>query len=465
MAKPSAFRILSVLDTREQKKLLVYLQSKFFSNSKELAPLLKGWQSLKGKPLDKEMIFAKAKPQRKFNKRDWYLMVSRLQAATESFLSLRYFEEDKPQQQLSLLQALRKLQLPAFFERVFRQAKKVAKKEQRAEASHLLWEYQLELEYYDYIASPKRGERTNLQEVTDKLDHFFMAEKLRHACLAHSRWLANQEEYSIRYLDAILADLEERPELFKVPAIVMYASCYQAIAEGGEEEDFRRLRRVLEHFRDNFPSAEIRDVYLLAINFCIRAMNQGRPEFIAETQALYQESLAGGYLLEDGQLPSSTFTNIVALGLKLENYAGIATFIQTYAKDLPGPERESVVYFNLARLHHAQEEYESSLRAILQVDTKEPFLYLGAKSLQLRIFVELEEWDALDSLLDQLRVYLQRKQDIGYRGESYRQLLHFCRRLRQLAPGDRAARQQLRSEIVNAPSFAEKEWFLTRILV
>ena len=115
MAKPSAFRILSVLDNRAQKKLLTYLQSKFFSNSKELAPLFKGWQSLKGKPLDKEMIFAKAKPQRKFNKRDWYLLVSRLQAATESFLSIRHFEEDKAQQQLSLLRSLRELQLPVFF--------------------------------------------------------------------------------------------------------------------------------------------------------------------------------------------------------------------------------------------------------------------------------------------------------------------------------------------------------------
>lgn len=462
MAKPSAFRILSVLETREQKKLLTYLQSKFFSNSKELAPVMKAWQALRGKPLDKEAIFAKAKPQRKFNKRDWYLMVSRLQSATESFLSLRHLQEDKAQEQLFLLRALRRLQLPVFFERTFRQAQKTVEKEQRSEARSLLWEYQLELEYYDYIASPKRGVRTNLQEVTDKLDHFFMAEKLRHACLAHSRWLANQEDYHIRYLDAVLADLEERPDLFQVPAIVMYASCYQAIAEGGEEEDFRRLRRVLEHFRETFPPAEIRDVYLLAINYCIRAMNEGRPEFIAETQALYQESLSGGYLLEDGQLPSSTFTNIVALGLKTENYAGIATFIKTYAKDLPGPARESVVHFNLARLFHAQENYEGALRSILQVDTKEPYLYLGAKSLQVRIFVELKEWDALDSLLDQLRVYLQRKTDLGYRGDSYRQLLHYCRRLRQLPPGDRAAREQLREEIIAAPSFAEKEWFLKR---
>lgn len=464
MAKPSAFRILSVLETRELNKLLVYLQSKFFSTAKELAPALKAWRALRGKPLDKEAIFKKAKPQRKFNKRDWYLLVSRLQTATESFLSLRHLEEDQAQQQLFLLRALRRLQLPMFFERTFRQAQKNADKGQQADAQHLLWEYQLELEYYDFIASPKRGERTNLQTATDKLDHFFIAEKLRHACLAHSRWLVNQEAYHIRYLDAVLADLEERPALFQVPAIVVYASCYQAIAEGGEEEDFRRLRRVLAHFQEAFSPAEIRDVYLLAINYCIRAMHEGRVELIAETQSLYQESLTGGYLLEDGELPGSTFTNIVTLGLKLENYAGIKTFIDTYASELPGPEREPVMYFNLARLHHAQSQYEASLRAILQVDTKDPYLYLSAKSLQVRTFIELEEWDALDSLLEQLHVYLQRRDDLGYRGESYRQFLQFCQRFRQLPPGDLAAREQLRLEITEAPNFTEKEWFLENVL-
>jgi hypothetical protein len=464
MAKPSAFRILSVLDTRELNKLLVYLQSKFFSTAKELAPALKAWRALRGKPLDKEAIFKKAKPQRKFNKRDWYLLVSRLQTATESFLSLRYLEEDQAQQQLFLLRALRRLQLPVFFERTFRQAQKNAAKDQKSDAQHLLWEYQLELEYYDYIASPKRGERTNLQAATDKLDHFFMAEKLRHACLAHSRWLANQEEYHIRYLDVVLADLEERPALFQVPAIVMYASCYQAIAEGGEEEDFRRLRRVLTHVQEAFPPAEIRDVYLLAINYCIRAMHEGRTELIAETQSLYQESLAGGYLLEDGELPGSTFTNIVALGLKLENYVGIKTFIDTYASELPGPEREPVTYFNLARLFHAQEQYKASLRAILKVDTKDPYLYLGAKSLQVRVFIELEEVEALGRLLEEVRVYLQVRDDLGYRGENYQQFLQFCQRLRQLYVGDLVAREQLVADIEAAPNFAEKEWLLGKVL-
>lgn len=460
MAKPSAFRILSVLSNLERKKLLNYLQTRFFSNRKELAPLQQAWQRMQGKPLNEEKLFRAALPKKSFNKRDWYLLLSRLQDATEAFLGLQHYRADNMQQRLNVLRALRQLKLPVFFERSLRQSRKARKKEQRAEANMLLWDYQTELEYYDFIASPKRGERTNLQTVTDKLDHFFIAEKLRQACLAHSRYLANQEEYNIQYLDAILDDLQARPALFKVPAIIIYASCYQAVVAGGTEQDFLRLRKVMERFQEQFPKTEIRDIYLLAINYCIREMNAGKPAFMAETQALYQESLAGGYLLEDGHLPPSTFSNIVALGLKMANYDGVATFIRSYTHELPGPARESVTSFNLARLFHAQEAYEQALKALVLVDTKEPYLYLGAKSLQLRIFVELQEWDAVESLLEQLRVYLQRRDDLGYRGENYRLLLYFCRRLLQLKPGDSVARQALADELVAAPSFAEKEWLL-----
>lgn len=464
MAKPSAFRILSVLSNIERKKLLNFLQTRFFSNRKELAPLQQAWQRMQGKPLDEDKLFRAALPKKKFNKRDWYLLLSRLQDATETFLGLQLYRDDQMQQRLNILRAHRQLKLPVFFERSLRQARKLREKEQRAEASMLLWDYQTELEYYDFIASPKRGERTNLQEVTDKLDHFFIAEKLKQACLAHSRFLANQEEYDIHYLDAIFNDLEQRPELFQVPAIVVYASCYQAVVAGGTDQDFLRLRKVMEHYRDHFPNAEIRDIYLLAINYCIREMNAGRDEFMQVTQALYQESLSGGYLLEDGYLPPSTFTNIVALGLKLQNYEGLASFLQTYSKELPGPARESVTNFNLARLFHAQEDYERALKALVLVDTKEPYLYLGAKSLQLRIFVELQEWDAVESLLEQLRAYLQRRDDLGYRGENYKLLLYFCRKLQQLKPGDRSGRAALFSEVQQAPSFAEKEWLLEQVL-
>ncbi|MEL7222216.1 MAG: hypothetical protein AAGJ93_12910, partial [Bacteroidota bacterium] len=291
MALPSAFRLLSNLSTIQRKKFRNYLESTFFYNRKELLPVLKTLLGHKKQAPQRDELFDAAYPGKSYNKRDWYLLVSRMQEATEAFLSLRVFQDDEFLQKLSVLRAFRRLQNPDFFERSMKQARKLRNKRQRYESTMLLWDYQLELEYYDYIASPKRKERTNLQAVTDHLDHFFIAEKLRQACLASSRYIANGETYEIRYLDAILDDLEARPELFRVPAIVVYASCYQAVVAGKTEADFQRLRQVIDLYRSGFPNREIRDIYLLAINFGIRAMNNGKVGFVAQTLALYKESL------------------------------------------------------------------------------------------------------------------------------------------------------------------------------
>jgi hypothetical protein len=52
--------------------------------------------------------------------------------------------------------------------------------------------------------------------------------------------------------------------------------------------------------------------------------------------------------------------------------------------------------------------------------------------LQLKIYYELEEIDPPESLLESLRVYLQRSKDLAYRKAHHNNLLLFTRQLLQL---------------------------------
>ena len=99
---------------------------------------------------------------------------------------------------------------------------------------------------------------------------------------------------------------------------------------------------------------------------------------------------------------------------------------------------------SLERLHYSEREPEQALEHLARVETKAPFLYLGVKSLQLKILYEIEAWDALDSLLHSFRVYLQRRPDLGYRREHYQYLIAFTRRLLHLPQHNKAARAALR---------------------
>ena len=173
--------------------------------------------------------------------------------------------------------------------------------------------------------------------------------------------------------------------------------------------------------------------------------------------------MAQGYLLDDGVLLESTYVNIVVLAAILGDYPWAVGFVKEYQPSLKPEFRVPLYHFCLGRIYYEQGEQEESLRQLVLVDTKASFIYLGARVLQLKIYYELGEYNPLESLLESLRVYLQRSKDLGYRKAHYHHLLAFTRQLLQLPAMDKAARTAFRQRIEDAEVFGEKEWFLRQV--
>lgn len=454
-----AFQLLSSFSKKQLKQLALLLDQPFFNSKKEYVLLLELWQRNRGKAIDRQAIYAQLFPNKNYLERDWHLLTSRFLDKVEQFLIWEHLQTDQLEQKKILLQCLRKLQKHKLYEMNTKRIKKLSAKKQYYQASQLRYNYELEMGYYDFISSHNREQITNLQTVSNTLDHHFIAEKLKHACLAQSRKIANQEVYKIHYLEAILTDIDQRAALLEVPAIAIYKACYDAIVLQGDEAAFKHLRKTIEAYGAGFPTAEMRDIYLLAINYCVKAMNKSKLGFEEEAFALYVKSLEQGYLLKDGFMPGSTFSNMVALGIKRKAFEWTAQFIESQHGSIKQEERHSLVQFNTAQLAYAQKDLKTAASALVQVNTHSTFLYLGAKSLLLKVLYEAQEWDALDSTLASLRVYLQRRNDLGYHKEHYKLLLHFFKQLIQLKPNDKAARQALRQAISQADAFRMKEWF------
>ena len=114
-------------------------------------------------------------------------------------------------------------------------------------------------------------------------------------------------------------------------------------------------------------------------------------------------------------------------------------------------------------MHYEQGQLKESLQELIQVESKASFLLLGARILQLKIYYKLEEFTPLESLLESLRVYLQRSKDLGYRKQHYHNILIFTRQLLQLPAMTKSEKAELRQRIESAEIFSEKDWFLEQI--
>lgn len=463
MKVPVAFQLLSALSAHELNQLEMFLSSPAINRRQEMPALLKWWRTHRYTRTDKKAIYEQVFEGQAFRSQEWYLLLSRFTRLVELFMVWQEIRTEEQGLYPFLLGSLRSRQKPLLFQRSMKQAVRLHKKRGQHTAQQLHYAYQLEQLHYDYIASYDRQSRTNLQEMSDRLDEFFIAEKLKQACLEYSRFITNQEKYDIHFLEEIERQIIHRPDLRAVPAVEVYYACYLAVVKGGSRPAFETLRKAMSRHQQGFPKQEMRDLYLLATNYCIRSLNKGEEDFAKEAFSLYEQSLNEGYLLEDGHMPESTFGNIVSLGLKLEQYEWVETFISSQRRFLKPEVRDSISSYNSAKLAYERGDLKVALQLLATVEARQPFLYFGTKTLQLKAFYELGEWDALDSLLESWRVYLQRHPDLGYHRAHYQLLLQFTRRLIQLAPMDHASKAALKKDIEAARSFRERPWFLLKL--
>ena len=213
---------------------------------------------------------------------------------------------------------------------------------------------------------------------------------------------------------------------------------------------------------DHFPKGEMRDIYLLAINHCIFKMNKGSDQFLREGFELYQSGLQNELLLENGFLSPFTYKNVAIIGLKLKEFAWVENYLEQYKKYLRPDTRDNIYTYNLAHYYFRTDNFSEAMKLLQQTDFEDILHNLDARRMLLRMYFELEEYEALESLLESFTTFIRRKK-IGYHGENYLNLIKFTRRLLALPHFDKKGKRALIEQIKTEENLAEKSWLLAQL--
>jgi hypothetical protein len=209
---------------------------------------------------------------------------------------------------------------------------------------------------------------------------------------------------------------------------------------------------------------ERREVYLLAINYCIRRFNVGKKEFLQAAFDLYRRGLEDRSLFENGVLSKFTYKNVVSAGIGLQNFGWVRQFIDDYRAFLPVREQTAIYNYNLAVYYFRLPDYDAAMTLLRDGDFgSDTMTQLDARSMLLRVYFEKGYEDALDSLLDSFSVYLRRQKQLGYQRENYMNLIRFTKRLLILSATDKVGAAALRKEIEGVANVAERGWLLMKV--
>lgn len=459
--------VISSFRKVELNRLRQFVVSPFHNQRQDVVGLLdlltENYPSGDAASFSKEIAFAHVYPGEPYDEKKIRYTMSFLYTLIKSFLSYEEFIDAPVNEKIHCVKALRKRGLTRPFEREYAVVKQAVDRQPWRDANYHFAQYLLHEERYEFTNARRRTEAESFQEMADELTVYFVAQRLKQACAALSHKAVSKAEYQLDFITQII-DFLQNKNLNDYPVIEVYYHCYMALSATGLSSSFEKVKMLIRDNGHFFPRDELKDIYLLAINYCIRQLNEGHQAFLNEVFGLYQQGLEQEVFFENGLLSRFTYNNILRAALALKAFDWAEQFLHQYRERIDPKYRDSVFNYNLAVLYFRKPDYTRAMHLLQRAEFKDPLHNLDGRRMLLRIYFDLGEWDALGSLLDSFKTYLYRqKKVLGYHFDSYLNLLKFAKRIMNLYPSDDKSRDNLFRDIENTALLTEKEWLLDQL--
>lgn len=329
------------------------------------------------------------------------------------------------------------------------------------DSQHYMHTLSLEVEQYNLMSKNKRYEDFNLQKISDTVHHFVILEILRYACIAQSFQQVSGKKTTFPLLVTALQFMETG--LYKdEPALQIYYLLYH-LSVNTDDDKFKKLYDLVFKNESCFKEHELKDIFLLTINYCIKQLNTGKREYAKPAFTLYLHGLDKNYLLENGELSRFTFKNIAYIGIKhLKDYKQTELFISKYNRYVNASYRENSIQFTKAALYYAQKQFSKAMRILQQVEFTDVLWNADAKILILKMLFELKEYDSIPYQLKSAKMFIYRRKDIGYFKKIHKQTLYYFDLLYKSIHVSKNKRSEMKQMILAEKDLVEKEWFLNQ---
>jgi len=472
MQKSKLYSILESFDKYEQNRCRKYLQSPYFNVNQTLVDLydllLEGINGKRKKQhMEKEAIWKYLGLNSGYDDVRFRKYFSDLLKLIESFIAQEEFGTDKLQETIFLLKALGKKNAPKLQNSTLRTARSQSEQSPYRDTGFYLNQYLIERNFYELLDfETRRGDKSNVEDISNNLDLFYFSEKIRMACETLSRKNLKLHDYELSFSKEVIELIEDQPRLLnESPAIALYYQIFLILTNPGNEEYYYNLKVLLETHAKYFPpKVAIEELYTSAQNYCVKRINQGDQRFLAELFDLFKLLIGNGLLIADGQISPWYFRNIIVVALRLGHYDWAEEFINSYSQYLPDSLRENAISFNLAQIYFYQKKYEKVIEQLQNVEYDDITYNLNSKTMLMATFYELDDIDPLFSLMESFRTYLNRQKSLPpSKVRDYLNLIRFTKRLVRLIPKDYGAINKLKEDVLKEKGAVNANWLLEKI--
>lgn len=457
-----SLQVFNSLSDLEKNQFRLFIQNTS-TNSEKLLKLAKFYNyqlpSKSGVKLNKSDLFSKVFGKMPYSDVKLRLLQSEFLKLLEDYIIWMSVKKSKSKYLKQLLEYFHDRNMPNLYAKELKKFNTNLRNEDEVsiDASHQIMENALI--NYDYQISNRKSAYEEGQSAITEIDRHYIRLKLKNACQISTQESIYNHQFDQGMLDITLGYISKNA-LWNDALIGVYYYCLLMI-RNGSIEDYETFSEILENKNQVLSDDEKSQLYSLAINYCIRALNSGDLAFGKKGIELYIKSIDNGTLLSKGKISKFTFRNIVTMAIRIGDRELAESFIIRYGDLLDNKDKTNMILFANSLVLFSKKEYELASDAIQNIQFKDFLFNLATKSLLIKIYYEKGELLLLESHLDAFYIFLKRHKNLGYHKQNYLNIISLTRKLINAKSDNKISKLEhlIRSE----PNLTERRWLLEKI--
>ena len=460
------------------KEFEKFISSPFFNRGRNYIPFFnqikKFYPKFEDKKMTPEYIYSKVYPGKKFNKQVLWNTTSSMLAMCEDFLMYVSLRRDKFERERQVAGEFLERRLSVYYK------KKLNEMESALDSIGIgsaYFRHKAELEdgrmAYHFIEDTQQF----LPELVDKKGNYVLLHFMREisdiiGSMRTSKSMYNKPyEGSIPYkfvtnlkLDKIVEYAYETK--FEYAAVLdIYYETIMLSLEYDNKKHFIRLKELFEQNHHLFTKEEKHLVAAELTNYCVQKMNEGDPSFREANFELDKFKLKHEIVFISRILPKVTFMQILGNAMYLKEFEWAGKYIEEYTPRLKPSYQKPTKVLCYAHLHYVQKDYGKVLEYLSKVEFIDTLDKIYVKTLYIRTYFEMKEFETLLSFLDTTRHFYEKNPYVSntLRSNNIKFISCMSRILSAMESKDDFELEKIRKLVQEDKTVANRDWLLDKI--
>lgn len=476
MRNSNLIETLRTFSHEEMQEFGKFINSPYFLMKKKLSSqvlcnlfgiLKKSHPEFDSEEINKEQVFKKLYPGKRYNDSIMRNLISNLFKLTERFMMQKEFEYDKVQNYIYLLKQAYRRKLDKRFEKAVISGNKALEEGSR-NADYYYNKFMITDHESFYMNRKGISIEDKMQECSDNFFYFLIMRSLQIYMLLVNQMTVMRHDYKHILMDEVLEHLSNNLNDYDhIPEVRIYYNLLNLFING-DGKYYYELKRLKDKYINHLDDIEQNNLYVCLGNFCIKKIAEGKMEFNRERFLLDKEYIKSGLLETKQYIKLHLFLSIAMNAIELQEYGWVKKFLADYSHRL-SPEYVgfSVNYLN-AEMQFAKRKYDEALNYLSRIKIEFSYHKQLIRNLTIKVYYEMNSHEETIALIDTSKHFLKRDKQIpqNIKGE-YKKFLNYARKLIDMKMNVNSYLEEERSVLLNKlnkeDGFRQKNWLIEKV--